>query len=111
PLSRAHVVRHSRLELNLYALGITRMHAQRVRKRWVGKLLDWCEVLFEQRELLNAFNRERPDLAVLGNVREQIETALCIRQTIRMNLVRLGPVARFRMICDARLTQMQCRLE
>ncbi len=69
------------------------MDAQRVRKRFVWQLLDGREGFFEQRELLNPLERERPHLAIFRNVREQVKRALGIRQAIRMDDVLFRAIA------------------
>ena len=73
PLARAHVVGDRRLELDLDALRRPGVHAERMRKRRVGQLLDRREPLLEQRHFLDAFDRERPHFAVLGHVGEEIQ--------------------------------------
>jgi hypothetical protein len=57
--------------------------AERVWKSGIRQLLDWREAFLEERELLQPFDRERPDFAVLGHIRQQIQCALRERQPVR----------------------------
>ena len=63
PLARAHVVGDRRLELDLDVLGRSGMDAERVGKRGVRQFFDRRESLLEQRDVLDALDREGAHLA------------------------------------------------
>ena len=54
-----------------------------MRKRFGRELGLDPEALLLQRQLLNAFDREGPDLAVFRNPRQQIEAAVRVHQPVR----------------------------
>ncbi len=83
------------------------MHAERVRKRDVGQIVRRREGFLEQRDVLDAFDREGADLVVLGHVGEEIQTALRVGETVWMDNVVLAAPARARVITENRLTVMK----
>ena len=105
------VVGDGRLEFDLDLLGRSGVDAERVGKRLVGQFLDRREAFLEQRHVLDPLDRERPDLAVLGHVGEQVQPALRVGQAVRMHEIGLGPVARLRMVDQGRLAEVERRLE
>ncbi len=111
PFARGDVVGDRRLELDLDVPGRTGMHAERVRKRLVGQFLDRRESLLEQRDVPHPLERERADLAVLGHVRQQVQTSLRVSQPVRMHEIRFRPVAGLRMVSERRLPEVQRRFK
>src|SRR5262249_52941855 len=83
------------------------VYAERMRKGGIRHVLDWREVLFQKRDILQTLDRERADLLVLGDVREQIQAAQRIREPIRVHEGCLGAVARLRVVGDSGLTVIE----
>src|SRR5262249_47309216 len=85
-------------ELDLNVRGRSRVHAERMRERFVRQILDGREAFIEQRDLADSFDRKGADLPVFRNMRQEVQTALCVSETVRVHEVPLHAFARFRIV-------------
>ena len=78
------VVDDGRLEVDFHAFRRSRVDPERMRKGRVRQLLDPCEAVFEKDDVLNALGREGADFSVLRDIRQKIQAALRVCETIRV---------------------------